>query len=75
MLVPLDGRQEIVLTLQKLHAARDAYKMEYLKHWNATAIKTSSGKAVDLLICPTAASASFPHDFLPYDLSPRNAAL
>jgi amidase len=66
MLVLLNELQAIVLTFQKLHAARDAYKMEYLKHWNDTAIKTSSGKAIDLLLCPIAASASFPHDFLPY---------
>ncbi|KIV80888.1 hypothetical protein PV11_08355 [Exophiala sideris] len=47
-------------------AARDDYKKAYLRHWNETATKTKSKQPIDVLLCPCAPSASFPHDFLPW---------
>ncbi|KPI38100.1 putative amidase [Cyphellophora attinorum] len=42
------------------------YQTEYLEHWNATASRTSTGKPVDAILTPSFASASYPHDHLPW---------
>lgn len=57
--------QTYVSDFEQLHAPRDDYKKAYLRHWNETASKTESKEPIDVLLCPCAPSASFPHDFLP----------
>ncbi|OAP57627.1 hypothetical protein AYL99_08365 [Fonsecaea erecta] len=59
-------RKLTVKELYELNAARDQYKKGYLQHWKKTATQTKTGKPIDVLLCPTAASASFPHDFVPW---------
>ncbi|OQV03841.1 hypothetical protein CLAIMM_08830 isoform 1 [Cladophialophora immunda] len=59
-------RKLTVKELYELNATRDQYKKGYLRHWKKTASQTKSGEPIDVLLCPTASSASFPHDFLPW---------
>lgn len=40
--------------------------MDLSNSWEATADQTSSGKAIDGIICPVSSVAGYPHDFLPW---------
>lgn len=51
-------------TVAQLQSAQDDYKKEYLKHWDATAEQTTTGKPIDALLCPVNPCASYPHDTL-----------
>ncbi|KIX01047.1 uncharacterized protein Z518_10113 [Rhinocladiella mackenziei CBS 650.93] len=59
-------KQLSVPELLQYQAAQANYQNEYLAHLNATAKMTSTGKPVDALLTPAFASASYPHDFLPW---------
>ncbi|EXJ82756.1 hypothetical protein A1O3_06571 [Capronia epimyces CBS 606.96] len=61
------GTKELTVPeLMKFQAAQVSFQQEYLRHWNETASLTSTGQPVDAILCPSAACASFPHDFLPW---------
>ncbi|KAK6365144.1 hypothetical protein LTS17_011622 [Exophiala oligosperma] len=57
-------REQSASELYALFASQDDYRKEYLKHWDATAKLTSSGRPIDALLCPINPCASYLHDFL-----------
>lgn len=63
---PMMEKKEVsVPELYHYHRERDAFRREYMEHWNATASKTSTGRPVDAILSPSGACASFPHDWFP----------
>lgn len=46
----------------KLNIEREQFRARALAHWNATKGRTSTGRPVDAIICPTAATLAVPHD-------------
>ncbi|KAG9014094.1 hypothetical protein FRB90_005577 [Tulasnella sp. 427] len=46
----------------KLNIERETFRARALAHWNATASRTSTGRPVDAIICPTAPTLAIPHD-------------
>ncbi|KIX07405.1 uncharacterized protein Z518_02058 [Rhinocladiella mackenziei CBS 650.93] len=60
------ARELSVDELTQCHKDQRQYQIEYLAHWNATSSQTSTGKPIDALLTPSMASASFPHDYLPW---------
>jgi amidase len=47
--------------LWDLHAARLEIEEEYFRRWNATLSRTSTGRPMDVLVCPIAPASSRPH--------------
>ncbi|KIW80464.1 hypothetical protein Z517_07080 [Fonsecaea pedrosoi CBS 271.37] len=60
------ARQLTVEELLQCATEQRQYQIEYLNHWRATSSQTSTGKPIDALLTPSMASASFPHDYLPW---------
>ena len=46
----------------KLNVQRESFRAKALQHWNATRSRTSTGRPVDAVICPTAPTLAVPHD-------------
>lgn len=46
----------------KLNLERESFRARALAHWNSTVSRTSTGRPVDGIICPTAATLAIPHD-------------
>ncbi|KAG9010311.1 hypothetical protein FRB94_010661 [Tulasnella sp. JGI-2019a] len=46
----------------KLNLEREAFRARGLVHWNSTVSRTSTGRPVDAIICPTAPNLAVPHD-------------
>lgn len=59
-------RQLSVEETWALNIARDEYRADYLQRWASTASKSSSGKPIDVLICPPCGSQSTAHDVKPW---------
>ncbi|KAI1618724.1 amidase signature domain-containing protein [Exophiala viscosa] len=57
---------EDIHELIKLNKEQRQYQIDYLAHWNSTALQTSTGKPIDALLTPSFGSASYPHDYLPW---------
>ncbi|KAG8881141.1 hypothetical protein FRB97_009837 [Tulasnella sp. 331] len=46
----------------KLNLERESFRARGLMHWNSTKSRTSTGRPVDAIICPTAPNLAIPHD-------------
>ena len=60
--VPNGGRPFTVAELFKLNLAREAFRARLAAHWNATASRTATGRQVDAVLSPVAATLAPPHD-------------
>jgi amidase len=57
------GRQPFTTSeIFKLNSEREALRARALAHWNATQARTASGRPVDAILCPVAATLAPPHD-------------
>jgi amidase len=56
--------RELTVTEAFKHNTEQAvYKGAYVKAWDATISKTSTGQPMDYIVCPSATMAGSPHDF------------
>lgn len=46
----------------KLNIEREQFRARALAHWNSTQHRTSTGRPVDAIICPTSSTLAVPHD-------------
>lgn len=46
----------------KLNGQREAFRQRGLAHWNATKSRSSTGRPVDAIICPTSPCLAVPHE-------------
>ena len=60
--VPNGGRPFTVAETFKLNLEREAFRSRIAAHWNATRSRTSTGRHVDAVLCPVAATLAPPHD-------------
>jgi amidase len=57
------GRQPFsVEEIFKLNLERETFRARALMHWNATSARTATGRPVDAILCPVAATLAPPHD-------------
>jgi amidase len=57
------GRQPFsVDEIFKLNLERETFRARALAHWNATGARTTTGRPVDVILCPAAATLAPPHD-------------
>jgi amidase len=57
------------LTLQetwKLNGEREAFRTRLASRWNATKLRTKSGRAIDAVLCPVAPTLAPPHETSKY---------
>ncbi|KAG8902186.1 hypothetical protein FRB99_004792 [Tulasnella sp. 403] len=63
MLAHANGRQPYkVPETWKLNLERENFRAKGLVHWNATRLRTTTGRPVDGVICPIAPTLAVPHD-------------
>lgn len=60
--VPNGGRPFPVTELFKLNLAREAFRTRIATHWNVTSSRTATGRHVDAVLSPVAATLAPPHD-------------
>lgn len=46
----------------QLNVERERFRKRLADQWNCTALRTSSGRAVDVILCPVAPTLAPPHD-------------
>lgn len=56
-------REHTAAEISECHRQLAAYKMAFVKAWNATAGMTQTGQPIDCIITPSAPLAGSPHDF------------
>ncbi|CAE6522259.1 unnamed protein product [Rhizoctonia solani] len=44
-----------------INTQRDQFRAKALKHWNETALRSKSGRPVDVILCPASATLAAPH--------------
>jgi amidase len=54
---------KVISFLLQRNTEQAGYKRKFMEAWSKTASTTSTGRPMDGLICPVAASAGIPHDF------------
>ena len=54
---------EVITFLLQRNTEQAGYKRKFMEAWSKTASTTSTGRPMDGLFCPVAASAGIPHDF------------
>jgi amidase len=54
---------EVTTFLLQRNTEQAGYKRKFMEAWSKTASTTSTGRPMDGLFCPVAASAGIPHDF------------
>ncbi|TFK95025.1 amidase [Polyporus arcularius HHB13444] len=60
--VPNGGKPYSVAEIFKLNLEREAFRAKIAAHWNATRTRTTSGRYVDAVLSPAAATLAPPHD-------------
>ncbi|TBU34381.1 amidase [Dichomitus squalens] len=60
--VPNGGKPFSVAELFELNLAREAFRAKVAAHWNATKFRTTTGRPVDTILSPVAATLAPPHD-------------
>ena len=60
--VPNGGKPYSVAEIFKLNLEREAFRAKVAAHWNATKTRTTSGRHVDAVLSPAAATLAPPHD-------------
>jgi amidase len=59
----LQSELEVTSFFLQRNTEQAGYKRKFIEAWSKTASTTSTGRPMDGLICPVAASAGIPHDF------------
>ena len=60
--VPNGGKPFSIAETFKLNVAREAFRARVAAHWNATRSRTTTGRPVDAILSPVAATLAPPHD-------------
>ncbi|KAL6307698.1 amidase [Sparassis latifolia] len=60
--VPNEGKPFTVAEIFKLNLAREAFRSNIASHWNATQLRTTTGRQVDAILSPVASTLAPPHD-------------
>ncbi|CAE6446816.1 unnamed protein product [Rhizoctonia solani] len=59
-----EGEKHVTYTLAEsweMNTKRDEFRARALKHWNDTALRSTSGRPVDAVLCPASATLAPPH--------------
>lgn len=51
-----------VAEIFRLNLERETFRAKALMHWNATQLRTATGRPVDAILCPVAPTLAPPHD-------------
>ena len=60
--VPNGGKPFSIAETFKLNVAREAFRARVAAHWHATRSRTTTGRPVDAILSPVAATLAPPHD-------------
>nr|VWO94368.1 Indoleacetamide hydrolase (IAH) (EC (Indole-3-acetamide hydrolase) [Ganoderma boninense] len=60
--VPNGGEPFTIAEVFRLNLTREAFRTRLAAHWNATVARTATGRAVDAVLTPVAATLAPPHD-------------
>jgi amidase len=51
-----------VAEIFRLNTERETFRAQALMHWNTTRLRTTTGRPIDAILCPVAATLAPPHD-------------